>query len=178
VDEVLAKYLETMNQQSRSVPNARQLGRDVSLVNIGFEPGTVKSGSAATVSVTIEALQDTAVSHLCVLIHAASAVRVAILDLRSATGAYQMKGSTKLRIDAEVPRLDMVEGEYQIGLFIDTGNTNAFFYELAPLFVTAADVDSSGPVPYEPSSRGFLDLRIGEPRARIVNQNNMCSGTI
>jgi len=82
---------------------------------------------------------------------------VAIIDLRRDEGPYSLADGNVLIIEAGVDRLDVVEGEYQVGIYVQGGGARGDFYDLARLEILPAKVNGSI-VPYNAVHRGFIEL--------------------
>lgn len=151
---------------SRPVGDRTPLGPDIQLVKIGFTPDVFPSGSGAVLAVELRANAETVIEHLCGLLQTLTNIRAAVVDFRSASGPYRLRKGQTLRVEADVPRLNLVEGEYKVGLFLSCGTTTADFLDLASVQVTPAQ-RQSGITPYSAAYRGFLELDYSAPRTPL-----------
>jgi hypothetical protein len=119
------------------------------------------------VSVTLSALDDLLVEHLCILIYSTNGTRIAVVDLRSPDGPYRVQALNRLTVKAELRRVNLVEGEYTVGLYLAAGSCLGDVYDLTSFEVTASS-DRSGVIPYHPMTRGFVELDFGPIRASAV----------
>jgi lipopolysaccharide transport system ATP-binding protein len=170
---VVGRYLEEAMDWVHQGPGAMRLREGLYLTELMFDPCVLPSGGRAAVSVGLRAEADVKIDGLCVLIHSRFDVRVAVLDLRVPTGPYRLRAGQTARIEAEVRRIPLVEGEYKIGLFIETGARGVDFPDLGLIKVGPAE--SRSPVlPYPAPYRGFVELDHAIPRLTVTRQEPVC----
>src|SRR5262249_39585103 len=90
----------------------------------------------------------------------------AVVDLRSVEGPYRLRQNETLRVDVDLLGLSLVEGEYKLGLYVESNLTsgnrdNLGWFEVLP----ARQAGRTGP--YPPEVRGYLELASSMPRYRV-----------
>ncbi len=159
---------EQINLYSRSTceASANGVGRRAgpSLVIEDFQLSrTLASGDSLEFQLVLRSSQALQVSDVCLLVHSAMGVRVAIFDLRRAAGPYRLEPDVALNIAGRVHGLPLVEGDYQVGLYLNTSNFQGDLPDLHTLAVGAPAEPREVP-PYAPHDRGFVELK-GEFRS-------------
>jgi ABC-type polysaccharide/polyol phosphate transport system ATPase subunit len=142
-----------------------RLDAGLELREISCEPPAVASGSSLRITVRLGALKPTRLEDLSVLVYTASGERAAIIDLRAAEGAIALVAGATHAWRVELPRLDLVEGEYSLGLYSGSPDGRGDHYNLCPLTVLPGKT-SARVVPYASRHRGAveLDYTIAEER--------------
>jgi lipopolysaccharide transport system ATP-binding protein len=155
---------EQINLYSRSTRDASAkgaAGRRVgpSLVIEDFQlPRTVASGGGVDFRLVLRSSQALQASDVCLLLHSAMGIRVAIFDLRRAVGPYRLEPDVPLAIAGRLHGLPLVEGDYQIGLYLNTSNFQGDLPDLHTLAV-GAPAEPRAVTPYAPHDRGFVELK-------------------
>lgn len=108
-------------------------------------------------SIEIGAHDSEVVADLALLIYAAGGERIAIVDLRSPDGVYRIKPNENLRLQINVTALPLVEGDYQLGLWMNSTSISHNFMNLLTFTILPSEL-AGGVVPREPQHRGFLEL--------------------
>lgn len=155
VNLVVSEYLATQQvgtHNGEPIP----LGPDVTLTEFATG-GAVRTGDPFRYQLAFEADRDVNLHDCCILIYSPSQVRVAIIDLRRPAGPYTVPGEGRLVLQGEVPRLNLVEGVYSLGLYIRTPGATGDHYDLASLVVHPI-ASATGIVPYHASNRGYIEL--------------------
>jgi lipopolysaccharide transport system ATP-binding protein len=155
---LIARYTHEQMEKSRHQPGqARQIAGDLSLESFSFFPDMITSGDGIDFSLEISSAREEKVSDLAILIYSMAGTRVAILDLRRADGRYLIGPGNSLRLSGKVKRLDLVEGDYLVGLYLKTGNFQGDQYDLSSISIMKAN-HPTGIVPYAAHNRGLLEL--------------------
>ncbi len=94
-------------------------------------------------------------------------MRVSVIDLRSLNGPYRIRAGETVTIKVNIERLNLVEGEYKVGLFVAYGAVSGDFPELAALEVTPA-TRPGGLTPYPAPHRGFVELETSAPQLSMI----------
>jgi lipopolysaccharide transport system ATP-binding protein len=130
-----------------------------SLVIEDFQlPRTVASGGGTEFRLVLRSSQALMASDVCVLLHSAMGTRVAIFDLRRAAGPYRLVPGAPLTIEGRLHSLPLVEGDYQVGLYLNTSNFQGDLSDLHTLAI-GAPADPREVPPYAPHDRGFVELK-------------------
>ena len=156
VDEQILEY-QAEFQPPTAGEVRRELGPDLFLEQMTVGPSAIESGEAVTITVAVRATTATVVSGLCILIHTAADVRVAIIDLRRADGPYRVAADQGLTVTVTVPSLAAVEGEYALGLYVESAQTSVNATDVCRLEVLPRPL-RGGVVPYKVFHRGYLEL--------------------
>jgi lipopolysaccharide transport system ATP-binding protein len=127
------------------------------LQQLDFSPNPVISGEAAEFEISLTALKPTVINELKLLIYSMSSTRVAIVDLRQASGMYRLDRNNPLRLTGTIHSLPLVEGDYSIGMYINSPDSNRDVLDLMKLTIHAA-ANHRGIVPYPARYRGLVEL--------------------
>jgi lipopolysaccharide transport system ATP-binding protein len=135
----------------------RRLTPELELSRLTCSPQSVESGQPVRFTVCLRALTSLALTDLCLLLYSCLDIRVAIIDLRRDEGPYALADGQSVQVEVDVERLDLVEGEYRVGLYLQGGATHANFLDLAQVEVLPRQLTGSV-VPYNVIYRGFVEL--------------------
>jgi hypothetical protein len=159
---VVGAYLREADHRLRAGAEDLRLGPDLELQGLRFHPQALPSGGATTAEVRLRATADTSVEGLCVLVFSQRDTRVAVIDLRAASGPYRLAAGQAVTISRYVRRLALVEGDYKVGLFVSSRDTLADFLDLGLFEVTPAELPPAV-LPYPAVHRGFVELDCADP---------------
>jgi len=154
-EQVAAYQTELSTTRNESV--ARPLGDDLYLETMSVSPEAVRSGDSLRVALAVRATRDTLVMGFSALVYNAWDVRVAIVDFRRADGPYRLSAGQTLSLESTIEELRLVEGEISLGLYVQSGGTNANVLNLCRVEVLPA-ATSNGVVPYKAVYRGYVEL--------------------
>ena len=164
VDGVIAGYLAEVGRAgASSLSRPLALGAGLELVQFKLEPAAVPAGARLGFTLELRASQPTRATDLELLLYSASGTRVAVLDLRPCGLPATLSPQRSWRFTGAVPVLRLVEGEYDIGLYINAGAFNGNALSLLRLTVLPR-VGANGPVPHPPAHRGFVELEFDARR--------------
>lgn len=165
--ELVAKgeFYSQLMQYSRDVvdhrvtglKSRRRLSDTVAVEAMDFGPNPICSGLGLDFSIEFSSTLPTNLKELCLLFYSGIGVRVAIVDLRSNRLDYAFGGDRPLTIKGGIRRLNLIEGDYSVGIYIHNEELKGDFYDLYPLCVLKTD-RSSDMLPYAPLNRGFVEL--------------------
>ncbi len=122
-------------------------------------PMLCSAGSMAF-GIKIKGEQADTISDLALLVHGASGERVALLDLRSHAGAYRLSAGESLVLKVDVTSLPLVEGDFDLGLYINADSVCQTFMGLATFSVDPG-MAAGRATPREPQFRGTVELDFG-----------------
>ena len=107
-----------LNGERNVVFNPIQLVEDVELHEFTFEPLEIISGEDFNFTIRLVTKENKLpeIQDFCLLIFSEKGVRVSIIDLRPFIKYFERDGNT-LSLKAKVENMNLVEGEYSIGLF-------------------------------------------------------------
>src|SRR5262249_53404440 len=157
VEAEVRAYQEEAQAGGGGQAGPRRLSPEGELLRLTCSPQPVESGQPVRVTGSLPASPPLPLGHLCLLLYSSLDVRVAIIDLRRDEGPYQFREGEVLTVETEVERLDVIEGEYRIGLYLQGGNTHGDFLDLASVEVLPRRLTGSL-VPYKVIYRGFVDI--------------------
>ena len=155
--EQINLYSRSTSERTANGAAGRRAGP--SLVIEGFQlPRTVASGGDVEFRLVLRSAQALQVRDVCLLLHSAMGIRVAIFDLRRAAGPYRLEPEVPLVITGRLHALPLVEGDYQAGLYLNTSNFQGDLADLHTLTL-GAPADPREVPPYAPHDRGFVELK-------------------
>ena len=125
------------------------------LAGCRVNPGAIISGEMVTIHLIFYALERNVVSEFCVLIYNEYGQRIAIVDLRSAKALVFEAGHTTM-ISVSINAVPLVEGRYDVGLWIDSVAVRRECLDVASFEVLPP---VSEVAPHERSVRGFVELK-------------------
>ena len=134
-----------------------QLSKNIQLQKFQFDPDPVVSGKPLSFSMELWAPEATRINDLAIIIYTALGRRAAILDLRKPDLSFNLDGTSKLRIDGAVSSFPMVEGDYYLGLSINSSEVVKDFDDLSNITVSSkAAFGDIAPIPAQ--YRGIVEL--------------------
>ncbi|HEY8225364.1 MAG TPA: ABC transporter ATP-binding protein [Pyrinomonadaceae bacterium] len=140
-----------------TVDDSLCLAQTLEIRRFEFAPNPVVSGQPVDFELELSATETIRLDEIAILVSSALGRRLAIIDLRRGDRTYRLNGNGVERISGRIKNLPLVEGDYQIGLYLNWGVKKGDFYDLLELHVlnitTTEDI-----VPYHPSARGVLQL--------------------
>jgi lipopolysaccharide transport system ATP-binding protein len=145
----------------------RALSHSLRLARIDCTPAVARRHAPLTFHVALDAAADQMISDLALLIHAPGGERAALIDLRSAEGAFRLSRGTRLAVRAEIADVPLVENDYSVGLYVDADSVCHSFMSLGAFSVLPTEA-KSGVVPRDAQFRGLveLDARVEQEIAR------------
>jgi len=157
--DVLAAYIARQSADDASGGRAlnRRLADDSMLQRLEVEPPVVAARSGVSVSFSIQVTEDETLLEGALLLYNAAGVRIAIVDLRTASGPLPMKRGTTTTFTVSIEALPLVEGDYDLGLYYRSERVSGDFLNLGRLVVLPAAADTSI-VPFAAQHRGTVEL--------------------
>lgn len=152
----IARYTESMLDRVRGA--TRRLSGSLSLVSLECEPSTVERGKDLLVSIEIETKKNETILDLALLIHSSNGERASLIDLRPMGRAHRLTQDEKLKTQIEISQIPFVEGEFNIGLYVNADSVCESFMNIAE-FTVLPDSSDTEFVPREPQFRGVVELR-------------------
>ena len=154
--EVVAEHLASSINAGKQPAN-RRLDNSLSLEGLDVEPGFVRSGNPVTIRIRLRAIECTTLYEACVIIHADSGQRVAILDLRMQGESCRLLADELAEYSITVPDLPFMEGVYEVGFFFRSDDSKDELFALRSMVVLAGRTGCKVP-PYPAQNRGFVEL--------------------
>ena len=143
----------------RSAPEVvRQLSKGVTLTR--FQIGSERISSNDTISFEMALDYEGAkpkISEFCLIVYTLRGFRVAIIDLRHFFHCFKYSDK-RITISGSITRLNLVEGEYSIGLHYGINLDVEESSDLATLVIS--DDKKSSLTKYQPQYRGVMELEV------------------
>jgi lipopolysaccharide transport system ATP-binding protein len=155
---VIARYLQGAKPVDDGGGRPRLLGNAIELRRISVTPNPVASGGALDVSITLGATAPVKLGEVAVLIYSSLETRVAVIDLRSANLPARLDVTEPWSARATIASMNLVEGDYRIGLFVSSSDFAGDVLDLAELTVHARAHGSVAP--YDAAHRGVVDFDV------------------
>ena len=156
--DVIPKYLQDASAVDRDLCRPVPLGAALEIRGLQLTPNPVTSGDPLRFALVIAATAPVRVSEVAVLVYSALETRVAIVDLRSAGLPVRLEPGQLWRAEGTIAHLSLVEGDYRLGLFVNSSDFAGDVNEIVELTVQARHRD--GVVPYAAEHRGFVELDV------------------
>jgi lipopolysaccharide transport system ATP-binding protein len=155
---VIGQYLQGARPVDDGGDRPRLLGSALELRRISVTPNPVASGGGAELSLTLGATAPVKLGEIAVLIHSSLETRVAVIDLRSANLPARLDVNEPWSARATIASVNLVEGDYRIGLFVGSSDFVGDVLDLVELTVQARDYTTLAP--YAAAHRGFVELDV------------------
>lgn len=133
------------------------LGRVIECRKLEFNPNPVVSGQPVEFALELGAKQHTQIIDLAILIYSSFGQRVAILDLRAASGPFAVEPDQPFRCTGRIKNFPIVEGDYRVSLYMSCSVDGGDYHDLASLTVSAATKEGEL-TPYAAHYRGLVEL--------------------
>ena len=154
--QLISHYL---NENKNFSFNQLALSENVDMVEFNFQPGEISSGEAINFSICLEIKSQElpTITDFCLLIYSAKGVRITIIDLRPFIKNFVSEGN-KLRLKGVVENMNLVEGEYSIGLFCVIDEARKELLDINQIRIKPALSLYENVKPYLSQYRGHLEL--------------------
>ncbi len=157
VNEQIDSYLKFQQTKEGNSSSVIEIGPYLQLNKFEFTPNPVESCVPVKFDIELASTSSLKIAEIGLLIYSSLGVRVAFIDLRHSEGPYKFNGENLLIIRGSIPNLPLVEGDYQVGLFIYDGRKAEDLLNLVKLSVTGRAVKSKV-VPHPAKNRGFVEI--------------------
>jgi len=154
--DVVVQHLSAM-VQSRQQGGELKLDAALKLEALDVKPSTIPSGEAISIRVKLHAQERTKLHESCVIIHADSGQRVAIIDLRLQDDVCRLEPGETAEYQIQIPDLPFMEGVYEVGYYFRSDQSKDELFALRDLVVLAGRTGCRVP-PYPAQNRGFVEL--------------------
>ena len=158
VEPLLNQYLvENGGTQGHAFNEPVNLGESLKLLAFDFAPNPVESGGDLRFRLTLRASKPVKISDLSLLIFTSQNTRIALVDLRSVGLPLAIGADESQHVEGTIKSLPFVEGDYNVGLTVNSGE---FFENVLDLsgFTVRARANEDGVAPYPVVYRGFVEL--------------------
>jgi lipopolysaccharide transport system ATP-binding protein len=156
IHELISHYLnENKNFNFTELP----LTDTVDMVDFTFHPTEIISGDDIKFSITLETKSNElpSITDFCLLIYSAKGIRVTIIDLRPFINLFVRDGKM-LTLKGKVENVNLVEGEYSIGLYYIIDETRKEVLDINQIRVKPVLSLHENVKPYLSQYRGHLEL--------------------
>jgi hypothetical protein len=133
------------------------MGPSLKLARFEFSPNPVTTGRPLRFSLSFLARRPVTVSELSLLINSAQGSRVALIDLRSVGLPLRIPAGEIWHIEGHIDALPLVEGDYCVGLTVNTGDFHENLFDLVG-FTVSARKQNTDYAPYAVCYRGSVEL--------------------
>ena len=155
---VIAKYLQGARPVEDGGARPRRLGESIEVRRMRISPNPVASGDAVELEVELAATAPVKLGEVAVLVYSSLETRVAVIDLRSASLPARLDAEQVWTARASIARLNLVEGDYRVGLFVSSSDFVGDELDLVELTVQARR--GATLAPYDAAHRGFVELDV------------------
>ncbi|HMP05972.1 MAG TPA: ABC transporter ATP-binding protein [Lacipirellulaceae bacterium] len=135
----------------------RKVSETLEIAELSFDPVPVPARTACTFRTILRSSIPSHISDFSLLVYSPLGLRVAILDLRTTGGSCSVLPNKALTIEGTIKDVPLVEGEYDVGIYLNCSAFRGNVYSLATLVVTSP-AHPREIVPYAAHDRGFIDL--------------------
>jgi len=157
--EAIHRYSAGMTEDASI---SRALGPDLTIERLSVGRRGIESGRPVPYEIVLRTLRDTEVMDLSILIEGPTGERVAIIDCRTAEYPVSLQKDTCISFSGILRALPLVDGKYDLGLFVQSRYARGDVRGLSELIVSEP-MSQGFPVPYPAEHRGFVTLE-HEPR--------------
>lgn len=159
-ESCIGRYLSHTLKGAEITPETSlAMGPSLALRAFEVSPNPVQGGGRVDFSLTFAASAASRISELALLIYSLQETRVAIVDLRLAGLPVSIAGGQSWSVSGWIDRLPLVEGDYRVGLGINSDTHTGDHMGLVDLRVSARQAPA-GHVPYAAPFRGVVDLQV------------------
>ncbi len=154
---VISKYL---SQMRNSTQKNFKISDEVIIQSIHLPNSEIFSGDKLEFSINIIfATSRPLISDLCLLIYSEKGVRIGVVDLRNYFDRFEYS-SNEIRFTGQISQLNLIEGEYSIGLFCNINMLSKDVMDITSFRVKKANNSEAGISVYETKYRGFVEFKI------------------
>lgn len=156
-EAAIAAYLQPTNAAPSDRP-LRRLSKNLVLATLECAPVMLLQFRTLRILIEIVAEHSEVIVDFALEIFALGGARIAVLDLRSEEGPYRLEENEKLTIELALEDIALVEGDFNVGLYL-YANTGPVLSPHLCTFAVLPAVSYGGVIPREPQFRGFVELR-------------------
>jgi len=152
----ITEYLKDAQPEGVGNDGPVKLGPVLALTRLIFNPNPVSSGKPVEFTLELEAKANVRLNEMAILIFSNLGVRISILDLRPHGISNLHLKASRLALRGVIHSLPLVEGDYPVGLFVNTDTVTENFMDLACLQIIPSA--NQVHVPYPAMHRGLVEL--------------------
>jgi len=156
IHELISHYL---NENKNFNFNELPLTDRVTMIDFDFHPTEIISGDDIKFGITLETKLDElpSITDFCLLVYSTKGIRVTIIDLRPFINLFVRDGKM-LTLNGKVENVNLVEGEYSIGLYYIIDETRKEVLDINQIRVKPGLSLHENVKPYLSQYRGHLEL--------------------
>lgn len=155
IDDQVTTYLKEQHQRGAQ-PEPVRFG-SIRINPVKVTPATIHSGESLTLEIGWSVAQSCAVTGSAILFYTNAGVRVGIIDLRGKLAGRKMVEGESTSFKVHINNLNLIEGEYSIGLFLNTTDRFGDIFDLGALTVVEQENGKITPL-YESKHRGIINF--------------------
>jgi lipopolysaccharide transport system ATP-binding protein len=156
---VVAQYLQGAQSVDRDLTTPIRIGEHLEVRAFQLAPNPVISGDVLRFALTVGATAAVKLAEVAVLIYSAFETRVAVIDLRSARLPARLDAGQTWTTEGTIANVNLVEGDYRLGLFVNSSDFAGDVTDLVELTVQARP-RAGEHAPYAAAHRGFVELDV------------------
>ena len=131
---IIAGFMRRPADQKNS-PITRELADGFRLCRLEFKPDPVAIGRPVTFTLTLQASHAATIKDIHLYFYNSFGNRVAIVDLRTGTGAYACETGQAITFDGQISSIPFVPGTYSVGFTLSTSREHVGYSDLMELVV-------------------------------------------
>lgn len=156
IHELISHYL---NENKTFSFDKLSLCDNVTMSEFNFNPSEIISGDCMSFDICLEikSAESPTISDFCLLIYSIKGIRITVIDLRPFLKNFVRAGN-KLIMKGKVENMNLVEGEYSMGLFSIIDDNRKEILDINEIRVKPAPGLHENVRPYLSQYRGHLEL--------------------
>jgi hypothetical protein len=157
--DVVAKYLQGTQLVDRDLTSPVPLGQHLEVRRFHLTPNPVTGGAGLRFALSLGATAPVTLGEVAILLYSSLETRVAVVDLRSAGLPARLDTGQSWQTEGTIANVSLVEGEYRLGLFINSSDFVGDINDLVELTVQPRQRPGE-PAPYAAAHRGVVELDV------------------
>jgi lipopolysaccharide transport system ATP-binding protein len=137
----------------------RNLSENLQLGELKVAKAKIHALDDMGISLRLNARNQDEVIKSIVLVVQKDGKRVGVLDLRSAIKVARVPALSTLHCDVTIKSCPLVEGDYTIGMYVESTTLGKDFTDLANFSILPKQISSEDATPYDVSVRGAVEFR-------------------
>jgi lipopolysaccharide transport system ATP-binding protein len=160
-EEQISLYLKEMMgfKTNKSICNTRWIiDQSLQLLKFELSPNTIACRQDLDYHIEFSSNKRYKLDSIVILIYNSYGIRVGIVDLRNSQAKYIVDDNNLLVVSGKIKSIPLIEGEYSVGLFLDSVDVTGNFLDLTSFFVINRAVQQSDIIPYPANVRGLVEF--------------------
>lgn len=155
INDLVSDYLRDQHEKNEHKEPVRFGHLLVSPIKVA--PATIRAGGRLSLETGWTALQNCAIIGAALLFYNDSGLRVGIIDLRGKIAGKKMAAGESFSINVDLFSVNLIEGEYYIGLYLNTTDRSGDIYDLAHIRIEENHQESAV-TPFDQRYRGVVNF--------------------